>query len=240
MGAAVTRFERRNAGPRVTLQPPCPHRVGGGMRRVLGIAVVLVAFAAPAGDCGGQDEQGGQAGGKAGVPRRARHHRRDARGLQGQVGRVRALPASEGARGQGRAQGGPPQRGQGLPRRARHADATRVPRQVRHEREQEERFGKCVSEKAKAKRQEQDQEDAAEADDTKNAAQECDAERSADRKAFEDNTGRITTRRTPLASVSPRSPTRTTGKGTEAPRATVAMSARRVVPLARRLSLTPV
>ena len=38
-------------------------------------------------------------------------------------------------------------------------------------------FGKCVSEKAKAKREEQDEEDAAEAEDHTNAAKECDAER---------------------------------------------------------------
>lgn len=50
-------------------------------------------------------------------------------------------------------------------------------------------FGKCVSQKAKAKRQEQDQEDAAQADETKNAAQECDAERSADQKAFSEKYG---------------------------------------------------
>ena len=50
-------------------------------------------------------------------------------------------------------------------------------------------FGKCVSQKAKAQRQEQDQEDAAQAEETKNAAQECDAERTADRKAFEDKYG---------------------------------------------------
>jgi hypothetical protein len=50
-------------------------------------------------------------------------------------------------------------------------------------------FGKCVSQSAKAEREDQDQEDAAEAADTKNAAQECDTERSADRKAFEDKYG---------------------------------------------------
>jgi hypothetical protein len=50
-------------------------------------------------------------------------------------------------------------------------------------------FGKCVSEKAKAKREEQDEDDAAEADDQTNAAHECAAERDADRKAFEDTYG---------------------------------------------------
>ena len=50
-------------------------------------------------------------------------------------------------------------------------------------------FGKCVSQKAKAERQEQDQKDAEQAEDVKNAAQECDAERSADSKAFADKYG---------------------------------------------------
>jgi hypothetical protein len=50
-------------------------------------------------------------------------------------------------------------------------------------------FGKCVSEKAKAKREEQDEEDAQEVEDTKNAAQACAAERSADRKTFEETYG---------------------------------------------------
>ncbi len=53
-------------------------------------------------------------------------------------------------------------------------------------------FGKCVSQKAKAKRAEQDEKDAEEADDRKNAAQECDAERGETqetRKAFEDKYG---------------------------------------------------
>ena len=50
-------------------------------------------------------------------------------------------------------------------------------------------FGKCVSQMAKAKREAQDQEDAAEAEAITNAAQTCDDERSADRKAFEDKYG---------------------------------------------------
>src|SRR6185295_1918927 len=45
-GDALRASQRRS---RITLQPPCTHHVGGGMRRILGIAVVLVAFAAPAG-----------------------------------------------------------------------------------------------------------------------------------------------------------------------------------------------
>ncbi|HET8755847.1 MAG TPA: hypothetical protein VFM58_07550 [Solirubrobacteraceae bacterium] len=50
-------------------------------------------------------------------------------------------------------------------------------------------FGKCVSAKAKAKREEQDDDDAAEAEDQTNAAHECAAERDADRQAFEDTYG---------------------------------------------------
>jgi hypothetical protein len=50
-------------------------------------------------------------------------------------------------------------------------------------------FGKCVSQKAKAKEKKQDKKDAAEAETDKNAAQECDTERSADEKAFDDKYG---------------------------------------------------
>jgi hypothetical protein len=50
-------------------------------------------------------------------------------------------------------------------------------------------FGKCVSQKAKAKRAEQDEDDADEAEAETNAAQACDTERSADRQAFEDKYG---------------------------------------------------
>jgi hypothetical protein len=50
-------------------------------------------------------------------------------------------------------------------------------------------FGKCVSQKAKAQREEQDKADAQEAEDQTNAAKECDAERSTDRQAFEDKYG---------------------------------------------------
>jgi hypothetical protein len=50
-------------------------------------------------------------------------------------------------------------------------------------------FGKCVSQKAKAKREAQDEKDAAAAEEQKNAAHECADERSADQKAFEDKYG---------------------------------------------------
>jgi hypothetical protein len=50
-------------------------------------------------------------------------------------------------------------------------------------------FGKCVSQQAKANRDEQDDEDADETEDHTNAAHQCAAERDADRKAFEDTYG---------------------------------------------------
>ena len=50
-------------------------------------------------------------------------------------------------------------------------------------------FGKCVSATAKAKRAEQDADDAAEAEEHTNAAKECDAERTADSKAFTEKYG---------------------------------------------------
>jgi hypothetical protein len=45
-------------------------------------------------------------------------------------------------------------------------------------------FGKCVSEKAKAKEQAADEQDAEEAAEFKNAAKDCDAERTANAGAF--------------------------------------------------------
>ena len=50
-------------------------------------------------------------------------------------------------------------------------------------------FGKCVSQTAKAKRAEQDEDDAAQAEEQTNAAHACATERDADRKAFEDTYG---------------------------------------------------
>jgi hypothetical protein len=50
-------------------------------------------------------------------------------------------------------------------------------------------FGKCVSQQAKANREEQDDEDATEAEDHTNAAHECAAERDADRQAFTEKYG---------------------------------------------------
>ena len=50
-------------------------------------------------------------------------------------------------------------------------------------------FGKCVSQGAKANREEQDDDDADEAEAQTNAAHECATEREADRQAFEDTYG---------------------------------------------------
>jgi hypothetical protein len=50
-------------------------------------------------------------------------------------------------------------------------------------------FGKCVSQKAKAKEHAADEQDAQDAAEFKNAAKECDAERSADAAAFADKYG---------------------------------------------------
>jgi hypothetical protein len=50
-------------------------------------------------------------------------------------------------------------------------------------------FGKCVSEKAKAKEHAADQQDAEEATELKNAAKECDAERTENAEAFAEKYG---------------------------------------------------
>jgi hypothetical protein len=50
-------------------------------------------------------------------------------------------------------------------------------------------FGKCVSQKAKAKREAQDEKDAAAAEEQTNAAHECATERDADRQAFTEKYG---------------------------------------------------
>jgi hypothetical protein len=50
-------------------------------------------------------------------------------------------------------------------------------------------FGKCVSQKAKAERAEQDEADKQEIEATKNAAKECAAERDADAQAFTEKYG---------------------------------------------------
>jgi hypothetical protein len=74
----------------------------------------------------------------------------------------------------------------------RKAARTNAARECREDGLKGREFGKCVSEKAKAKRAEQDQDDAEEAEDRKNAAQECDEERGEtqeSRKAFEDRYG---------------------------------------------------
>lgn len=74
----------------------------------------------------------------------------------------------------------------------RKAARTNAARECREDGLKGREFGKCVSQKAKAKRAEQDEEDAEEAEDRKNAAQECDEERGETqetRKAFEEKYG---------------------------------------------------
>jgi hypothetical protein len=74
----------------------------------------------------------------------------------------------------------------------RKAAKRKAVRECRDEGLKGKAFGKCVSQKAKAKRAEQDAADAEAAEDRKNAAKECDAERgeTADsRKAFEEKYG---------------------------------------------------
>jgi len=161
------------------------------MRRVLGIAVVLVAFAAPAGTAAAKTSKADK-----------QEAKRECRAERGTTDATReAFKAKWGGFGHC------------LHQKAREAKAERkaarrnAAKDCREERgdtdasiaafrdkygtnaSKKNAFGKCVSQKAKAKRQEQDQEDAAEAETAKNAAQECDAERSADRKTFEDTYG---------------------------------------------------
>ena len=195
------------------------------MRRILGIAVALVAFAAPAGTAMAKTSKADK-----------QEAKQECRAERGTTDATReAFKAKWGGFGHC------------LHQKAREAKAERkaarrnAAKECKAEHVSKHDFGKCVSEKAKAKRQEQDQEDAAEADDTKNAAQECDAERSADRKAFEDKLRDESQQEERLWQVClPEGPRGQRGGGRRLLEPPVAMSARRVVPLARRLSLTPV
>ena len=89
--------------------------------------------------------------------------------------------------------------------------------------------------------QEQDADDAAEAEDANNAAQECDTERSADREAFQEKYGTNHNKKNAFGKcVSQKAhegPGRGGGRRLPSRRGNVA---RRVVPPARRLSLTAV
>ena len=121
--------------------------------------------------------------------REAKKECRDLRGtdkatreaFKARVPQLRRVRLGEGSRGQGRTQEGQAQRRAGLPGRARRG-CGQVQGHVPN-------FGKCVSERAKAKREEQDDDDAAEAEDQTNAAKECDAERAADSRRSRTSTG---------------------------------------------------
>jgi hypothetical protein len=143
------------------------------MRRVLILAVTLVAFAAPVGTAAAHTSKADK-----------REAKKECRAERGTTDATReAFKTRWGGFGHC------------LHQKAREAKAERkaahrnAAKECRDEGVAKHDFGKCVSEKAKAKREDQDQQDADDADATKNAAQECDDERSADRKAFEDKYG---------------------------------------------------
>ena len=71
----------------------------------------------------------------------------------------------------------------------RQADATAFAEKYGTNGNKRNAFGKCVSQKAKAKEQAADEQDAEEATEFKNAAKECDAERTADAGAFAEKYG---------------------------------------------------
>jgi hypothetical protein len=143
------------------------------MRRVLGIAVVLVAFAAPAGTAAAKTSKADK-----------QEAKRECRAERGTTDATReAFKAKWGGFGHCLHQTAREAKAERKAARRNAAKDCKAEHVAKHD------FGKCVSEKAKAKRQEQDQEDAADSEDATNAAQECDTERSADRKAFEDKYG---------------------------------------------------
>ncbi len=161
------------------------------MRQVLGVAIALVVFAAPAGTAVAKTSKADK-----------REAQKECRALRGDTDATReAFKAEWGNFGKCVSATAREAKAE---RKKAHRHAVRDCREERGDTEdsiaafrdkygtnanKKNAFGKCVSQTAKAQRQEQDQEDAAEAEDAKNAAQECDAERSADRKAFEDKYG---------------------------------------------------
>jgi hypothetical protein len=161
------------------------------MRRVLGIAIALAVFAMPAGAAMAKTSQADK-----------REAKKECRAERGTTDATReAFKVKYGGFGHCLHQTAREAKAE---RKAAHRNAAKDCREERGDTEEsiaafrdkygtnankKNAFGKCVSQAAKAKQQEQDEEDAAEAEDTKNAAQDCDAERSADRKAFEDKYG---------------------------------------------------
>jgi hypothetical protein len=139
------------------------------MKKVLMMAVVLVAFAAPAGAATAKTSKADK-----------QEAKRECRAERGTTDATReAFKIKWGGFGHC------------LHQTAREAKAERkaARREAKKACKGEHPFGKCVSQKAKAKEKAQDDEDAAETEDFKNAAQECDSERSADSKAFADKYG---------------------------------------------------
>jgi hypothetical protein len=161
------------------------------MRRVLITAVALVAFAASAGTAAAKTSKADK-----------REAKQECRAERGTTDATReAFKTKYGSFGHCLHQTALEAKAE---RKAAHRNASKDCREERGDTEEsiaafrekygtnankKNAFGKCVSKAAKAKRAEQDEDDAAEAEDTKNAAQECDAERSADRQAFEDKYG---------------------------------------------------
>ena len=192
IGAAVTRFERRAARSRVTLQPRHAPAFDWGMKTNLMVTAALAAFGACSAGTGvGQDEQGGQAGGQEGVPDSARHRRRPparrSRPVRHSFGKLRQR---EGARGQGRAQGGQAQRREGCREERERTEesiaafarstAPTLTRSLRQVRLASARRPSARSRTRTTPRRPRIK---------TNAAKECDAERDGGREAFEEKYG---------------------------------------------------
>jgi hypothetical protein len=143
------------------------------MKRVLGIVIALAVFAVPAGTAVAKTSKADR-----------QEAKKECRAERGTTAATReAFKAKWGGFGHCLHQTAREAKAERKAARRNAAKECKAEHVAKHD------FGKCVSQTAKAQRQEQDQEDAAEAEDAKNAAQECDAERSADRKAFDDKYG---------------------------------------------------
>ena len=158
------------------------------MKRVLLVAIALVAFAAPAGTAVAKTSKADK-----------QEAKKECRAERGTTAAEReAFKAKWGGFGHCLHQTAREAKAE---RKAAKSSATKDCRDERKADEQafqdkygtnhnkKNAFGKCVSQKAKAKEKKQDKKDAAEAETEKNAAQECDTERSADEKAFDDKYG---------------------------------------------------
>jgi hypothetical protein len=154
------------------------------MRRVLTITVALVAFAVPAGTAAAKTSKADR-----------QEAKKECRAERGTTAATReAFKAKWGGFGhclhatarEAKAERKAAHRNAARDcRDERTADAAAFKEKYGTNGNKSNAFGKCVSQKAKAKREQQDEADAQEAEDQNNAAQECATERSADRKAFE-------------------------------------------------------